>query len=180
MKVKIADYYSRAANGGFGFAKAAGNYAGQFFPTQEAAKEGYQQVMWTDDATHQFLEEAGTMNLWFRFGDTLVTCPTSERILDGVTRKSIIAVAEKLGIKTEVCPVKVTELIEAAEKGELKEAFGCGTAAVISPISGFGYKGKDYVVNRPAELYADKIKQAILNIQYNKAEDPFGWRVQVK
>ena len=180
VKVKIADYYSRAANGGFGFAKAAGNYAGQFFPTQEAANEGYQQVMWTDDATHQFLEEAGTMNLWFRFGDTLVTCPTSERILDGVTRKSIIAVAEKLGIKTEIRPVKVTELIEAAEKGELKEAFGCGTAAVISPISGFGYKGKDYSVNRPAELYTDKIKQAILNIQYNKAEDPFGWRVQVK
>ncbi|EKY17494.1 branched-chain amino acid aminotransferase [Capnocytophaga sp. oral taxon 324] len=180
VKVKIADYYSRAANGGFGFAKAAGNYAGQFFPTQEAANEGYQQVMWTDDATHQFLEEAGTMNLWFRFGDTLVTCPTSERILDGVTRKSIIAVAERLGIKTEVRPVKVTELIEAAEKGELKEAFGCGTAAVISPISGFGYKGKDYSVNRPAELYTDKIKQAILNIQYNKAEDPFGWRVQVK
>jgi len=177
VKVKIADYYSRAANGGFGFAKAAGNYAGQFFPTQEAANEGYQQVMWTDDATHQFLEEAGTMNLWFRFGDTLVTCPTSER---GVTRKSIIAVAEKLGIKTEIRPVKVTELIEAAEKGELKEAFGCGTAAVISPISGFGYKGKDYSVNRPAELYTDKIKQAILNIQYNKAEDPFGWRVQVK
>lgn len=180
VKVKIADYYSRAANGGFGFAKAAGNYAGQFFPTQEAANEGYQQVMWTDDATHQFLEEAGTMNLWFRFGDTLVTCPTSERILDGVTRKSIIAVAERLGIKTEVRPVKVTELIEAAEKGELKEAFGCGTAAVISPISGFGYKDKDYSVNRPAELYTDKIKQAILNIQYNKAEDPFGWRVQVK
>jgi len=69
---------------------------------KKAANEGYQQVMWTDDATHQFLEEAGTMNLWFRFGDTLVTCPTSERILDGVTRKSIIAVAEKLGIKTEI------------------------------------------------------------------------------
>lgn len=180
VKVKIADYYSRAANGGFGFAKAAGNYAGQFFPTREAANEGYQQVMWTDDATHQYLEEAGTMNLWFRFGDTLVTSPTSERILDGVTRKSIIAMAEHLGIKTEVRPVKVDELIEAAENGTLKEAFGCGTAAVISPISGFGYKGKDYTVNRPAELYTDKIKQAILNIQYNKGLDPFGWRVQVK
>ena len=180
VKVKIADYYSRAANGGFGFAKAAGNYAGQFFPTREAANEGYQQVMWTDDATHEFLEEAGTMNLWFRFGDTLVTCPTSERILDGVTRKSIIAMAEHLGIKTEVRPVRVSELIEAAENGTLKEAFGCGTAAVISPISGFGYKGKDYTVNRPAELYTDKIKEAILNIQYNKGLDPFGWRVQVK
>ena len=136
--------------------------------------------MWTDDATHQYLEEAGTMNLCFRFNDTLVTCPTSERILDGVTRKSVIAVAEKMGIKVEVRPVKVTELIEAAENGQLKEAFGCGTAAVVSPISGFGYKGKDYNVNRPTELYADKIKETLLNIQYNKAEDPFGWRVQVK
>lgn len=179
VKVKIADYYSRAANGGFGAAKAAGNYAGQFYPTQLAIEEGYQQIIWTDDATHEFLEEAGTMNLFFRINDTLITCPTSDRILDGVTRKSVLAVAEKLGIKTEVRPVKVQELLDAAEKGTLQEIFGSGTAAVISPISGFGYKGKDYTFNRPADLYAAKIKETILNIQYNKSEDPFGWRVKV-
>ena len=180
VKVKIADYYSRAANGGFGYAKAAGNYAGQFFPTAEAAKEGYQQVMWTDDATHEFLEESGTMNLYFRIADKLITCPVSERILDGVTRKSILELAPRLGIETEVRKVRVQELIEASENGTLQEAFGCGTAAVISPISGFGYKGKDYAIHRPKELYANKIKEAILNIQYNRGEDPFGWREEVK
>lgn len=180
VKVKIADYYSRAANGGFGAAKAAGNYAGQFYPTQLAIEEGYQQIIWTDDSTHEFLEEAGTMNLFFRIDNTLITCPTSDRILDGVTRKSVIAMAERMGIKVEVRPVKVKELIEAAEKGTLQEIFGSGTAAVISPISGFGYTGKDYSFTRPGDLYAKKIKDAILAIQYNQSEDPFGWRVEVK
>ncbi|CEN45248.1 branched-chain amino acid aminotransferase [Capnocytophaga canis] len=179
VKVKIADYYSRAANGGFGAAKAAGNYAGQFYPTQLAIEEGYQQVIWTDDATHEFLEEAGMMNLFFRINDVLMTCPASERILDGVTRKSVLTIAEKMGIKTEVRPVRVKELIEAAENGTLQEIFGSGTAAVISPISGFGYKDKKYTFIPPADLYASKIKEAILNIQYNKVEDPFGWRVKV-
>ncbi|CEN40243.1 branched-chain amino acid aminotransferase [Capnocytophaga cynodegmi] len=179
VKVKIADYYSRAANGGFGAAKAAGNYAGQFYPTQLAIQEGYQQIIWTDDTTHEFLEEAGMMNLFFRIDDTLITCPTSDRILDGVTRKSVLAIAEKLGIKTEVRPIKVQELLLATENGSLQEIFGSGTAAVISPISGFGYKGKDYKINRPTDLYASKIKETILNIQYNKSEDPFGWRVEV-
>ena len=179
VKVKIADYYSRAANGGFGAAKAAGNYAGQFYPTQLAIQEGYQQIIWTDDATHEYLEEAGTMNLFFRINDVLITCPTSDRILDGVTRKSVLAVAEKLGIKTEVRPVKVQELLTAAEKGTLQEIFGSGTAAVISPISGFGYKGKDYSFVRPSDSFASKIKETILNIQYNKSEDAFGWRVKI-
>lgn len=107
VKVKIADYYSRAANGGFGAAKAAGNYAGQFYPTKLANEEGYQQIIWTDDATHEYLEEAGTMNIFFRINDTLLTCPTSDRILDGVTRKSVIAMAQHMGIDVEVRPIKV-------------------------------------------------------------------------
>ncbi|MFK8287803.1 branched-chain amino acid aminotransferase [Capnocytophaga canimorsus] len=179
VKVKIADYYSRAANGGFGAAKAAGNYAGQFYPTQLAIEEGYQQIIWTDDTSHEYLEEAGTMNLFFRIDDTLITCPTSDRILDGVTRKSVITMAEKLGIKVEVRPVKVQELVQAAEKGALQEIFGSGTAAVISPISGFGYNGKDYTFTRPEKTYAQTIKDAILNIQYNKTDDPFGWRIKI-
>lgn len=180
IRVKIADYYSRAANGGFGAAKAAGNYAGQFYPTQLAIQEGYQQVLWTDDATHEFLEEAGTMNLFFRIDNVLITCPTSDRILDGVTRKSVLTMAEKMGIKTEVRPIKVQELVKAAESGTLQEIFGSGTAAVISPICGFGYKGKDYTFNRPTDSYAQNIKKAILEIQYNQSDDPFGWRVKVQ
>ena len=179
VKVKIADHYSRAANGGFGFAKAAGNYAGQFYPTALAKEEGFQQIIWTDDATHELLEECGTMNVVFRIGDTLVSPPPTERILDGVTRKSVLAVAEKLGIDFQSRPITVTELIEAAENGTLQEIFGCGTAAVISPVTAFNYKGKDYQLPTIEKSYASQIKEILINIQYNKAEDPFGWRVKI-
>lgn len=179
VKVKIADHYSRAANGGFGFAKAAGNYAGQFYPTALAKEEGFQQIIWTDDATHELLEECGTMNVVFRIGDTLVSPPPTERILDGVTRKSVLAVAEKLGIDFQSRPITVTELIEAAENGTLQEIFGCGTAAVISPVTAFNYKSKDYQLPTIEKSYASQIKEILINIQYNKAEDPFGWRVKI-
>ena len=179
LKVKIADHYSRAANGGVGFAKTGGNYAGQFYPTALAKEEGYQQIIWTDDATHQKLEECGTMNVVIRIGDTLISPPPTERILDGVTRKSVFAVAEKLGIAIESRSITVTEVLEAASKGTLKEIFGCGTAAVISPVNAFGYEGKEYRLPDLEDSYAKRIKEFLLNIQYNKSEDPFGWRVRV-
>src|SRR6478672_2835645 len=97
VKVIIAEHYSRAANGGIGAAKAAGNYSAQFYPQKLANEQGFQQIIWTDDSTHTKLEEAGTMNVFFRIGDTLYTAPTSERILDGVTRKSLIELAGHLG-----------------------------------------------------------------------------------
>ena len=179
LKVKIADHYSRAANGGVGFAKTGGNYAGQFYPTALAKEEGYQQIIWTDDATHQKLEECGTMNVVIRIGDTLISPPPTERILAGVTRKSVFAVAEKLGIAIESRSITVTEVLEAASKGTLKEIFGCGTAAVISPVNAFGYEGKEYRLPDLEDSYAKRIKEFLLNIQYNKSEDPFGWRVRV-
>lgn len=144
VKVLIEEKYSRSANGGVGFAKAGGNYAGQFYPTQLAKEKGYQQVIWTDDNKHEYIEEAGAMNIFVRIEDTLVTAPTSDRILDGITRKSIIQLAESENIPVEVRKLTVTEVVEAAKNGTLKEMFGAGTAAVISPISGFGYKGEDY------------------------------------
>ena len=179
VRVKIADHYSRAPQGGVGYAKAAGNYGGQFYPTQLANAEGYQQIIWTDAATHEYIEEAGTMNLFFRIGDTLITAPTNDSILDGVTRKSILELAAHLGIKTEVRALKVSELIEAKKSGALLEIFGSGTAVVIQPIIGFGYKGTDYDVPLPEKSYAEKIKNALVDIQYNNAEDPFGWRFKV-
>ncbi|WP_335964532.1 branched-chain amino acid aminotransferase [Galbibacter sp. PAP.153] len=179
VRVKIADHYSRAASGGFGFAKAAGNYAGQFYPTNIAKEEGFQQVIWTDANTHEYLEEAGTMNVFFRIGDKLVTCPISDRILDGVTRKSVITMAKDLNIEVEVRPIKVAEVLEANKNGTLKEIFGSGTAAVINPIAGFGYKGDKWELPKIENSYAKKIKEAIMDIQYNKAEDKFGWRIKV-
>ena len=177
VKVLIEEKYARAANGGVGYAKAGGNYAAQFYPTQLAIEKGYNQVIWTDDNTHQFIEEAGAMNIFIRINDTLITSPTSDRILDGVTRKSILQIAEDNGIKTEVRKILVGEVIEAAKNGELKEMFGAGTAAVISPISGFGYQEEYYDLPVLENPYATKLKKLITDIQTNKTEDPYGWRV---
>jgi branched-chain amino acid aminotransferase len=180
VKVLIEQTYSRAANGGVGYAKAGGNYAGQFYPTQLAMEKGYQQVIWTDDTNHEFIEEAGAMNIFVRINDTLITAPTSERILDGVTRKSIIDLAKNDGIQVEVRKLSVKELVEAAQKGTLKEMFGAGTAAVISPIAGFGFKDQNYDLPVMADSYASRFKKEITDIQYNRAEDKFGWRFPVE
>lgn len=179
VKVLISDYYSRAANGGVGAAKAAGNYGAQFYPTNLAKEKGYQQIIWTDDCSHQYLEEAGTMNVFFRINDTLVTAPTSDRILDGVTRKSLIELAQKVNIPVEVRKITVNELLEAQSNGSLKEMFGAGTAAVISPISGFGYKDDYFELPSFADSYSQLLKEKLMNIQWNIDEDPFRWRVKV-
>lgn len=179
LKVLIEETYSRSANGGVGFAKAGGNYAGQFYPTQLAIEKGYQQVIWTDDNTHEFIEEAGAMNIFVRINDTLITAPTSDRILDGVTRKSIIAIAEQKGMPIEVRKITVKEVVEAAKNGSLKEMFGAGTAAVISPIAGFGYKNEDFDLPELDDTYASYLNKCITDIQTNKSEDPFGWRIKL-
>lgn len=179
VKVIIAEHYSRAANGGIGAAKAAGNYSGQFYPTKLANEKGFQQIIWTDDATHTKLEEAGTMNVFFRIGDTLYTAPTSERILDGVTRKSLIELAEREGLKVEVRSVLVNELVEAVQNGTLKEIFGAGTAAVVNPIIGFSYQDVYYELPPTENSYALQLKEKLNNIQYKLAEDTFGWTVKV-
>ena len=179
LKVVIADHYSRAANGGVGFTKAAGNYAAQFYPTHLAREKGYHQVIWTDANTHEFLEEAGTMNVFFRVGDKLITAPTSDRILDGVTRKSIIHLAKALNMDVSVRKFSVTELMDAYHGGELKEIFGSGTAATISAISGFGYKDQHYELPNEPDSYAAQLKSALQDIQYNRAQAPKGWLVNI-
>jgi branched-chain amino acid aminotransferase len=179
VKVIIAEHYSRAANGGIGAAKAAGNYGAQFYPTKLAVESGFQQVIWTDDATHTKLEEAGTMNVFFRINDTLITAPTSERILDGVTRKSLIAIAEKEGITVDIRSIMVEEIVEAHKNGTLKEIFGAGTAAVVSPIVAFSYKGATYDLPKQEESMAMNLKEKLNKIQYKLSEDTFGWTVKV-
>ncbi len=179
VKVIIAEHYSRAANGGIGAAKAAGNYSAQFYPQKLAQEKGFQQIIWTDDATHTKLEEAGTMNVFFRFNDTICTAPTSERILDGVTRKSIIAIAKRDGIKVEERSILVSELIEGAKNGSLKEIFGAGTAAVVSPIVGFQYQEQYYELPKIENSIALQLKEKLTKIQYKMAEDTFGWTVNV-
>ena len=179
VKVIIAEHFSRAANGGIGAAKAAGNYSAQFYPTQLAHDKGFQQIIWTDDATHTKLEESGTMNVFFRINDTLYTAPTSERILDGVTRKSLIDLAKREGILVDVRPVLVDEIVEAAKNGSLKEIFGAGTAAVVNPIVGFSYQDIYYELPISENSFALDLKEKLTNIQHKIAEDTFGWTVKV-
>ncbi len=179
VKVVIAEHFSRAANGGIGAAKAAGNYSAQFYPQKLAQEQGFQQIIWTDDATHTKLEEAGTMNVFFRINDTLYTAPTSERILDGVTRKSLIELAQREGINVDVRPVLVEELVAAAKDGSLKEIFGAGTAAVVNPIVGFQYQEHYYELPKLGHSFALDLKEKLTKIQHKLAEDTFGWTVKV-
>ena len=180
VKVLIAEKFSRSASGGVGAVKAAGNYGAQFYPTSLAQEKGFQQIIWTDSNEHKYLEEAGTMNVFFRINDTLITAPVSDRILDGVTRKSILEMAKFNGIQTQVRKLTVDELMEAEKQGSLKEIFGAGTAAVVSLISHFGYKDKVYELPKVEDSYASSFKKQLMDLQYNKSQDPFGWRVEVK
>lgn len=181
VSVKISDYYSRSANGGVGFAKAAGNYAASFYPTQLAIDEGYDQVIWTDDATHEYFEESGTMNVFVRINDTIYTPKTSEKILDGVTRDSFISLAKHRGLEVVVDDIKVTDVITAIKDGSLKEIWGVGTAVVTTRFEAIGHEGERLELPKLSEeeSFAGTLKKALVDIQTNKAEDPFGWRVLV-
>lgn len=179
VRVKIEKSFSRAAKGGVGYAKAAGNYAAQFYPTILAKNEGYQQIIWTDSSTHEYIEEAGTMNLFFRIGDKLITAPTSDSILDGITRKSLIQIARDENIDVEIRPLLVSELIDAANNGSLIEIFGSGTAVVVLPILGFGYENNKYELPIKENSWANLLKNKLNNIQYNLSKDPYGWTIEV-
>tara|TARA_A200000159_G_scaffold22438_1_gene19378 strand:- start:1092 stop:2135 length:1044 start_codon:yes stop_codon:yes gene_type:complete len=179
VRVKIEKSFSRAAKGGVGYAKAAGNYAAQFYPTILAKNEGYQQIIWTDSSTHEYIEEAGTMNLFFRIGNKLITAPTSDSILDGITRKSLIQIAKDENIDVEIRPLLVSELIDAANNGSLFEIFGSGTAVVVLPILGFGYENNKYELPIKENSWANLLKNKLNNIQYNISKDPYGWTIEV-
>ncbi|XCI75405.1 MAG: branched-chain amino acid aminotransferase [Flavobacteriales bacterium] len=182
LKVKIEQKYSRAADGGVGFTKAAGNYAAAFYPARLAQEEGYDQILWTDASTHMLIEESGTMNVFFRLDDRLITAPAGGGILGGVTRKSIIDLARQEGIEVEERNLSVSELIKTLKDGLLKEAFGCGTAVVINAFKIIGYEGEDFYLPNLAEAdhIAVRLKKRLLDIQHNLVEDPFGWRLKVE
>ena len=179
LSVLIADKYSRAASGGFGYAKAAGNYAGQFYPTNLAKKSGFDQVIWTDSNEHKYIEEAGTMNIFFRIDNELYTAPITDTILDGVTRKSIIEIAKNNGIAVNIKKISVQEIISASNEKRLKEIFGTGTAAIVSQVSGFQYKDEYFKVKEQNDSYAELLKTKLLNIQTNQSKDPLGWRYKI-
>ena len=177
--VKIEEKFSRAAPGGVGYAKTAGNYAAQFYPTSLAIKDGFQQIIWTDSNTNKFIEESGTMNIFVKIDNTLITTPVSDTILDGVTRKSILEIAKSIGLKVEVRPLSVDELVKSSINNSLEEMFGCGTAVVVNPIKSFGFRNKKYILPINQDPVSNFLKEKIISIQYNLSEDIFNWRYKI-
>ncbi len=179
ISLKVETHYTRAVEGGVGFSKNAGNYALSLYPTQLANDEGYDQIMWTDAREHKYVEEAGTANLIFRIGDKIIT-PHGDTILHGVTRRTIIELAEKWGYQTEQRKVSVQELLDGIKDGSVSEAFAAGTAATITHISRIGLNGVDYEL--PAvetRDFSNKVLDYLDQLRYGLIEDPFGWNVIV-
>lgn len=175
VKVRIEPQYTRAAKGGAGNAKAAGNYGAALFAATMAQKAGYNQMLWTDAQTHEYIEESGTMNVIFRKGNKLFTPAISDSILDGITRESVLQLAKDWGYEVEERKVSIKEVIDAIKAGELDEAFGAGTAATIAPIRVINYQGDDYSL-RPFEewefapkvsSYLDRLKRGLENDEHN-------------
>ena len=179
ISVKVEEKYSRAAKGGVGYAKAAGNYAAAFYPTKLAIDQGFQQIIWTDSNNHNAIEEAGTMNLFFVIGDKLITSPTSDSILDGITRKSIIELAKFHNIDVLEREITIDEIIKEYKSGNLKEMFGSGTAVVVLPIKSFGHRDQMYSLNSEKSSVSSFLKEKLNNIQYNISSEFENWKYKI-
>jgi branched-chain amino acid aminotransferase len=176
IKVKVETEYIRAAKGGTGFTKCAGNYGGAFYPTQLARQQGYDQVLWTDGRENKFIEESGMMNAMFVINDRLVTPPLSDSILDGVTRDSLLTIAKDTGYRVEERPVSVDELAKAFGSGTITEAFGAGTAAVVAPIQVINIHGMDYQLPEyGSKSVSNILKQKLERIRSGADPDVYGW-----
>jgi len=177
VKVLITDKYVRAVKGGVGSAKAAGNYAATMYPVKLARAAGYDQILWTDPLSDfKSVQEIGTMNVFFQFGDVVATPPLDEgTILEGVTRDSLIQLMRDRGIKVEERKITIDEIFEQHKNGNLKDAFGAGTAATVAPIEVFGHKEQKYLVpDSPTRLCYD-LKREMDDIKYSRIEDRHNW-----
>ena len=171
----------RAVRGGTGYAKCGGNYAAAARATKKAEEKGYAQVLWLDGVERKYVEEGGGMNVMFIWNGSLVTPELNGSILPGVTRKSILELAKNWGMQVEERMIPVEELLDGIRKGEVQEAFMCGTAAVVTPIGGLIYGEEKVIVNgNQIGALTQKIYDNLTGIQWGKQEDPFGWTVKVK
>ncbi len=179
LKLKADDSYIRAAVGGTGEAKAAGNYAGSLLPTKLAKEEGYDQIMWLDAKENHYIQEVGTMNIFFVFGNKVVTPSTDGAILKGITRKSLIQILKDKGMSIEERKISINEVMIAAKRGELTEVFGSGTAAVVANVAGIGYKGDMQKFDIDAYKVAPMLKDVINGIRSGRIEDTHNWTTRV-
>lgn len=180
MRIYVEEKYVRAVPGGIGFAKAAGNYGAALYPSALAKQRGYDQVLWTDAFEHKYVQEIGTMNVMFIIGNKAVTPDLeSGTILAGVTRDSVLTLLKEAGFTVEERPISIDEIIDAYKAGTLREVFGMGTAATISPLKELRYK--DFVMTFETEKWevSPMIKNWLTDIREGRREDKYGWMVRV-
>ncbi|MBS1348448.1 MAG: branched-chain amino acid aminotransferase [Firmicutes bacterium] len=181
VKIFVEDDFARSVKGGTGYIKCGGNYAGSLAAQYKAKKFGYSQVLWLDGAEKKYIDEVGTMNVMFVIGDEVLTPALTGTILPGITRDSVLTLLRDWGVKATERRITLDELQAAAKNGQLREAFGVGTAAVISPIGEFNIRGERYKVgNGGIGLLSQKIYTSLTDIQWGRAEDKYGWTVEVK
>ncbi len=180
IKIFVENEYVRAVKGGMGYTKAAANYAASILAGEEAKKHGYSQVLWLDGVHRRYVEEVGSMNICFQIGDELVTPALGGTILPGITRDSILTLAREAGLKVTERPIAIDEIFSAHEKGLLKDVFGTGTAAVVSPVGELNWDGRVITINdgKPGKL-ALEMYDKLTGIQYGRVADTHGWMVEV-
>ncbi len=176
VSIYVSDKYVRASRGGIGEAKTAANYAASLLGQMEAKEKGFSQVLWLDAVERKYIEEVGTMNIFFQFGDEVVTSPLTGSILPGITRDSVLQLLKKWGIKVTERLFAIDEVIASLRSGKVKEVFGTGTAAIISPVKLVHYRGDDFPVGdgRTGPI-ARRLYEYLLSVQYGHEKDPFGW-----
>jgi branched-chain amino acid aminotransferase len=181
VRVKIEEYYTRAAKGGVGRAKAAGNYGASLYPAKQCQIQGYHQLVWTDASEHKYIEESGTMNIVFQIGGKLITpSEDADTILRGITKRSVIELAQSWGVEVEERKVSVEEIVTAAKNGTLEDAFGAGTAATIAQIAIIGYRDEQlHLPPLESRVLSNKIKNHLDGIKTGLVEDAFGWCLKI-
>ncbi|MCH2230491.1 MAG: branched-chain amino acid aminotransferase [Crocinitomicaceae bacterium] len=177
VNVKIEEHYTRAAYGGVGRAKTAGNYAASLYPAKKGNEEGFHQLIWTDGIEHKYIEESGTMNVMFIVDGKLITpAEDSDTILKGITKRSVVELAEHWGLAVEERKITVEEIVEALKEGRVTDAFGAGTAATIAPIAKIGFRGELYELpSVGSREVSNKISRYLNDLKVGKAEDVLNW-----
>jgi branched-chain amino acid aminotransferase len=176
VKIWISDHYVRAAEGGTGEAKTGGNYAASLYASREAAANGYDQVLWLDAKEKKYIEEVGSMNMVFVYDGKIVTSPLKGTVLDGITRRSVLTLCKEMGLDIEERALTVDEVLDGVVNGRLTEAFGTGTAVVISPVAQFTYQNRTvHLSNGKTGELTQKLYDQLTGIQYGRIADTHGW-----
>ena len=181
VNIYVENKYVRTVRGGMGYAKTGGNYAASLHSQADAYDQGYSQVLWLDGVHRKYVEEVGTMNIMFKIAGEIYTAPLEGTVLPGVTRDSLIHILRDWGYKVNETHLSIDDLMKAGHDGTLEEAFGTGTAAVVSPVGEFVYKDDSVIVNdfKIGEL-TQKLYDTLTGIQWGKLEDKYGWTTPVE